>query len=548
MSLTPATRRRLMSLPQVPSVWEGDRRPISLGMAESQGWDISDPKDCVLWMDGVEGVVRAMDVVKPEAGPEAMVRVLLRAMEDPHSPGEPARPQKIIVRDRTLQFFLRGVLQELDITLDYVPELPLVEDLYRSLEQHLTARSPKLDPELAHTLQQQALKLWKLSPWKLLCDHQILAVELNAWDLKTLYVSVMGMLGMEYGILLYRSLESLRRFRNTALHHQSSEDLEEAFMEQDCLFVTYDLLDSGENRLSLNHLSSWDASDQAVSPSFGHVHPLEGMRSFLYDEEGQTVRVALTALIKFFQEVKGEIHPDHLPALSKTYRISLPAISLPTPTQLKPGKKFLSVQVSTLPEISQSLWESSQPPDSPEDDFPIQDDLIPQDSLVSLGMMPWDAVAAMQVNLKTYQASDVNPLGEGLPVILVQTSRPKAVQMIRQIQDGGGLEGIGFNPGEDPLLGDRYDLGILKTEDGHLHLFGEFAHLDPNHISARQKWEKRCKKTQGFCGLVVAKGLKGHSRGNPQPQDILALFEARSLSAPDFGLGLLQLMPTLDVD
>jgi hypothetical protein len=86
-------------------------------------------------------------------------------------------------------------------------------------------------------------------------------------------------------------------------------------------------------------------------------------------------------------------------------------------------------------------------------------------------------------------------------------------------------------------------LGLLQTEDGELFLFGEFLDDDPTHREARQKWNQRCKNTKGYCGLIIAKGLTGSSRGNPQLRDMMALFEARSLSPKDLGLGTLQLMP-----
>ncbi len=115
--------------------------------------------------------------------------------------------------------------------------------------------------------------------------------------------------------------------------------------------------------------------------------------------------------------------------------------------------------------------------------------------------------------------------------------------MIETLKKAGGVTGIGFNPGEDPLGGNRFDLGILKTENGELFLFGEFIEDDPVHVEARKKWDGRCKKTKGYCGLVIAMGLTGASRGNPQQKDMLALFEVRSLSPKDINLGTLQLMP-----
>lgn len=118
-SFNRSTSRRLQKLIQIPSVWEGDRRPMS-----SPSRDDSEGKgECILWVDGSQGIVRGMDVVDPDTGPEAIVRTLMRAMEHPHSPAKPARPQRIVVRDREIQFYLRGVLQDLDIAIDYAPEL-----------------------------------------------------------------------------------------------------------------------------------------------------------------------------------------------------------------------------------------------------------------------------------------------------------------------------------------------------------------------------------------------------------------------------------------
>lgn len=135
-----------------------------------------------------------------------------------------------------------------------------------------------------------------------------------------------------------------------------------------------------------------------------------------------------------------------------------------------------------------------------------------------------------------------------MPVVLIQTTRPKAKALIDQIQKAGGLRGIGFNPGEDPFEGERYDLGILQTENSNLYLFGEFPEADPTHIAARKKWEQRSQKIQGYCGLIIAMGLTGASRGNPKPRDMMAFFEARSLSAQELGLGMLQLMPQFELE
>ncbi|MDY7006404.1 MAG: hypothetical protein SWX82_21410, partial [Cyanobacteriota bacterium] len=126
-ALNPSTIRRLQKLQQVPSVWEGDRRPIYPDSNSNPELEAETTNECIIWVDGSHGMVRAMDMVTSDIGPEAIVRTLLRAMENPQSPAPTIRPQKIVVKDREIQFFLRGVLQDLGITIDYVPDLPLID-------------------------------------------------------------------------------------------------------------------------------------------------------------------------------------------------------------------------------------------------------------------------------------------------------------------------------------------------------------------------------------------------------------------------------------
>ena len=553
-ALNPTTCRRLKKLQQIPSVWEGDRRSLS-AFADTRESEAESNSECILWVDGSEGIVRAMEVVSPDMGPEAVVRTLLRAMEHPQSPARPARPSKIVVRDREIQFYLRGVLQDLDITIDYFPELPLIDEVFRGFADFAGNRRPELPPQYADLLLQKSYELWHDAPWELLADHNVLSVELNHWDVGTLYASVMGMLGMEYGVLLYRSLDSLKRFRASVLGEESFEAMEKAFLAQDCLFVTFGRDEEEEEEEEEEE--GFDLADLPVSeivPSFGTVHPLEGMRPFLYDEEAIALYMALEALHRFFKATSRKLAADEFPDISKRYRI-------PIPLEVE-SKSTLSVKVSTLPDVAAELMEMAQRAedddfdddfDDDDDDFddaemavPLRDDLVPKDSFLSLGVIPWESVEMLRTGLDCYQSKDVKEAGEGMPVILIQTTRPKAKVLIEHIKTAGGLKGICFNPGEDPFEGERYDLGILQTENSTLYLFGEFPEADPTHMSARKKWDQRCKKIKGYCGLIIAKGLTGAARGNPQPSDMMAFFEARSLSASELGLGMLQLMPQFD--
>lgn len=529
-ALNRSTHRRLRQLRQVPSVWEGDRRPIAPDVISSLDPEADDEGECILWVDGSEGIVRAMDVVALHSGPEAIVRTLLRAMESPHNASPPARPQKIVVRDREIQFFLRGVLQDLDIAIEHVPELPLIDEIFRGLEEGADARPPDLPPQYADALLDLAQSLWQQAPWEILDEEKILAIEVNSADAETLYVSVLGMLGMEYGILLYRSIESLKLFRERVLaSEESPRDLQAAFLEQDCFFLTF------------------ESAGEVIEPSFGSLHPLEGMRSVLYEEEAIAVLLALSGLQRFFQKHRSKL--KDFPPLNGSYRIPHPDSSA----------QKVAVQVCTMPELAEELFELTvnsgfaeveegfEAMFAPQTPI-LRTDLIPEDAYFSLGAMPWEVVEAIRSIVPNYQAaaSAIATQSDGFPIVLIQTSRPKALNLIKGIQQSGGLAGICFNPGEDPFAAQRYDLGILQATNGDLHLFGEFEEDDPIHVQARKKWDQRCRKTKGFCGLVIAKGLKGQSRGQPDLKDMLALFEVRSLASQDLGLGALELVPQFE--
>lgn len=554
--LSRASCRRLQKLPQNQAVWEGDRRVLSKNLAIDLEGDaeIGVQGDCILWIDGAEGVVRAIDIVPSDTGHEAVVRTLLRAMEHPHSSAEPARPSKIVVRDREIQFFLRGALQNLGITIEHVPELPLIDEVFRGLQEHVGIQQPHLPEAYAEALMDLAAELWDTAPWEILDEQQIIAVELNRWDVDTLYLSVLGMMGVEFGILMYRSLDSLQQFRQKVLRaDQTPKQMQQAFLEQDCIFLTFDPVEDefpeyGGREPRSPAPGSWLAEANATverEPSFGSLHPLEGLRTTLAPEEALVALVALKAFQKFVRQHYTELDQEDWPSLTHQYRLANP--------ELNAVPKTVAVTVSSLPEValeltvmtSESLMEDAaqlQPP-------VLQDDFVPDKALVLLHLLPWDWIDSLtQAQPSCYHPAPaaMTRQGKGLPIVLIHTSQPKGEGLIQQIQTAGGLKALCFNPGEDPFSGEDYDLGLVQTCDGIFHLFAEYPSDDPDYQRQRQEWERFCKRSKGRCGVAIAKGVTGKHRGNPQLRDIMALFEVEFQNPEALGLPPLTLQFELD--
>jgi hypothetical protein len=542
--LKSSTINRLKKIAQSNSVWEGDRR--SLPRAHKEREDGSnlihladhtqeDKPQCILWVDGSMGYVRSMEVVDPNMGQEAMVQALLQAIEYPQSPSQPNRPQKILVRDRSLQFYLRGVLQGLDITVEHIDHLPMIDEVFQNLLQHTQTTPPTVPPNQAEALYQQADTLWRTAPWEYMWDHQVLQIEINQWDMDTVYAVVMGHLGLERGVIFYRSRASLVQFRQL-IAENDSEDLEETFLRQDCIFTLFESNESlSESEIRAIRNKGWSIDDD-IHPIFGILHPLEGGRPFLYEDEAIALTVAMQSLNMFVSSHKTELESGEYGVIKSTYKIKPPHKS----------SKECKVVVQTVPDLEEEIQEIIG--DDDDLDTIIHDDLLPDNTLVKLLGISWEGLEFWREHIpksSCYLSQAFPQTADAFSVLLIQTSRPKALDLIAEIKFLGNIQGVCFHPAEDNS--DPKELGLLIMGNEELHLFGEFSQDDysPDQ-EMRQRWLKRCQESNGICGVIVAMGLTGVTKGRPSTKHILAFYEVPLINPDDLGLDILKSSPSFE--
>lgn len=548
--LSPFTCRRLRQLPRLTSVWEGDRRSLAATggavLSTLESADESSQGDCIIWADGLQGVVRGLNVVPQETGNEAIVRTLLQAIETPQGGVEPARPRKVVVRDREIQFFLRGALQDLDIPVEYAPTLPMIDDVFEKL-QTPEAPETKLPEAFEETLLEKAALLWKAAPWNYLSEQEILSIELNRWEIKTLYLSILGIAGMEYGLLFYRDLSSLQQFRHKLLNNQEfSEGMQQAFLEQNCLFINFNPAEDS-NVIALPSVRSGPFSIElpkrdrltAVNYEFGSLHPLEGLRSQLAAEEAASLIVVLEALHRFCKKHDLSAEDFALKPISSRFRIPVPEALEDASEKDKSGT--ISVKVSTVPEVSAAFLEETigtPPPPL----APLIDDSVPDGSLIMMGAHKEDMLVPLRKHPRIHyqsflDASIARPSAKAKwPILTIQTTRPKARSLLNRIQSEGGIQSICFNPGNDPISGQIFKVGILQTAKGYLHLFNEYEIDNPTDSHSLEKWEKGSAQNHRCCGLIIATGATGIQRGRPTLKEIIAFFEMPAQTPDDLGL------------
>nr|WP_204140086.1 hypothetical protein [Halomicronema sp. CCY15110] len=534
-------------MPKQPVVWEGDRRPISEGMLDAFGYDGGGPdadadeaSDCIIWVDGTEGVLRAVTIIPADTGHEAVVRTLLQAMEHPQGAMPPARPHKLVVCDREIHFFLRGALQDLDITVDYAEVLPIIDEIFESLQQPGELAESPLPPDWEAALNKQAQQLWDHAPWNHLGDDQILKIELNQWNLGTLYVSVLGMAGLEYGLLIYRSLDSLTQFRKTATESNlTTRQMQQAFLSQDCLFLNFELVrdDAAAPILPLPWMQS---APSEVIPEFGSLHPLEGLRHTLELEEAAALRLCLEGLNRFFRAHDEALNVADFPDLSNTYKLRNPL-----------DQSSLTLKVATCPDITaqlaiaQSL--SARDANLPSFELPrFRDDYVPEGSMVLLTRLPSMVIDAVRQDRGDRDRRPSTTEDDMVPVVAIQTSRPKAKKLASQLEAAQGVEAVCFNPGSDPMSGDSLQLGLLHTGDGDFHLFIEFLMQDTHDSRLLTQWQAWCEASQGRCGVMIAAGVTGAAKGRPGPKETVAFFETCLKTPEELDIPPLQMSYALD--
>jgi len=95
---------------------------------------------------------------------------------------------------------------------------------------------------------------------------------------------------MEYGILLYRSEQSLKRFRASVLTEEESPAAGRSSSSKIVCFLTFEGTnedeDEDEDEDEIIDLAELPLSE--IEPSFGNIHPLEGLRSVLYEKSEQS--------------------------------------------------------------------------------------------------------------------------------------------------------------------------------------------------------------------------------------------------------------------
>ena len=249
----------------------------------------------------------------------------------------------------------------------------------------------------------------------------------------------------------------------------------------------------------------------------------------------------MKALAKFVQECDYQLLEETDDLIERNYRFKVPQ-----------EKSFVKVNLTTMPEFSQDLekmWgeneTSNDLKDEPEDDwddewddesrknsFVFDRELIPKGTLISLTSINHNELTAFENKSYDYQKIEViqsKNKQKDLPVIILQTTRPKANRLIEKFKSERGIAFIGLPMSHDQYNNPEYGFGILETEEDNLYMFSKYFNnaIITSSVEAINKWHRSVNEFDGFCGVIIAMGATGVSRGNPSLKDLLYLFNSQ---------------------
>ena len=258
-----------------------------------------------LWLELPELAVVFFQLSKPGEAPASFGATLLEAVESPLI-GLPRRPSTVRVADARLAAEVRQVLPGVRIVEAPTPELDHVLELMSEATEEGTRQEPsyfedgRVGIEAIEALFRAAKVLYHAAPWKVAGDCQVLRVDIPAYGVDGMCLSIIGALGQSIGLILFPSLEGFERFLEVAdAPHPPGEPID---LGSTSLCLNYEAasdLPARMHREALEH--GWPVGDPGAYPVVQH-RDRDGVLRPLSERDVRVVSACATSLAAFFSK------------------------------------------------------------------------------------------------------------------------------------------------------------------------------------------------------------------------------------------------------
>ena len=244
--------------------------------------------ELILWLEMPDAIAVSFHLSKPQEAPISFGASLLQAIEAPMM-GPPRRPGTVRVSDARLAAEVRQVLPGVRIVEAPTPE---IDELFEQMSRSGLAGDSEeggageidgaIEPsyfedgrvgiEAVEHLFHSARVLYRMAPWKVASDSQLLRVDIPAYDVEGACLSIIGALGESMGFLLFPSLEGYERFLAGAEAHGTPGapiDMGTTFLSLN--YEAGSELPATMYREALEH--EWPVADPMAYPMVQHRDP-----------------------------------------------------------------------------------------------------------------------------------------------------------------------------------------------------------------------------------------------------------------------------------
>lgn len=298
----------------LPAEWIGGRVVTSSFITEGEPHRV----ELNLWIELPDELIVGMEVIDPKR-PTSFGDSLLHAMQRP-AMGTPRRPAKIRVEDAALAAELRSTAPEIEVVVAPTPELAEIAEQLFSLmpkddEEASYFEDGRVSAATVESLFRAAAGLYRLAPWRVTHDGQVLRFDIPGLAVEGACVSIIGALGESFGILIFPSLagyEALAQRTNAPMHGKI--DLGTTILALS--FEAAGDLPSSMRREAAKH--GWPVVDVFAYPRVEH-RDRDGVPRPLTERDVQIATACAGALSGFFARHRAVFEGDFPDPISESY-------------------------------------------------------------------------------------------------------------------------------------------------------------------------------------------------------------------------------------
>ena len=177
--------------------------------------------ELAIWVEEPSGLIVGQDVISPGSTEGAVGRVLRASMERPLA-GSPRSPDRIRVANASLAAEVRAAVGDaIPVTVAPTPELDallvtMLESMPGGGVEESYLEDGRVPPSAVSELFAAAQLLYRIAPWKVASDDQVLRMDIPQLAVEAACVSIIGNLGQSLGFLVFWSLAGYEAFEAAA--------------------------------------------------------------------------------------------------------------------------------------------------------------------------------------------------------------------------------------------------------------------------------------------------------------------------------------------